>query len=536
MENTYDYILVGSGIAGSIVAHTLVTQGADVLLLDVGHEDKTYKDLIPDENFLNIRQEETEQYQYFLGKEFEGIPWGDARVGAQLTPPRQHITRQVEELLLTKSSTFKPMESLAYGGLGCGWGLGCNVYSDQELEKIGLEPSEMAQAYQHVCNLIGVSSKQDEVRRFTLGKVVTEHQAPLIDVNSQRLLDKYQKKKEKFLTKGFHLGQPAVAVITKDQEERKALAYHNMDFYTDQRRSAFRPWVLVDRLKEYPNFHYQNNAFVTSFEEQSDSVQVNYIDSQTFEKKTVSGNKLILATGAIGTARLVLRSLGNASQQLPILCNPYVYFACLQPTLLGKSIPPTNITSLGQLALFYDNKAEDVITSGIYSYSSLLLFKLMKEAPLNFKDSRILFQYLYAAFSIAGVHYADYPTDDKFLKLETNPQSITKDHLSISYHLNDEEKTRIKKGNKRIGGFLKSLGCIPLKKMQMPAGSSIHYAGTLPFSDTNQVFTLQKNGRLNGAERVLVADSSGFKFLPSQGLSFTIMANAYLVAQNALKS
>ena len=154
MKDTHDYILVGSGIAGSIVAHTLVSQGAQVCLLDVGNEDKTYKDLIPDDNFVDIRKQDSEQHQYFLGKQFEGIPWGDARVGAQLTPPRQHITRQVEELLQIQSSTFKPMESLAYGGLGCGWGLGCNVYSNQELEKIGLNPTEMAEAYQHVCEVV----------------------------------------------------------------------------------------------------------------------------------------------------------------------------------------------------------------------------------------------------------------------------------------------------------------------------------------------------------------------------------------------
>ena len=535
MKDTHDYILVGSGIAGSIVAHTLVSQGAQVCLLDVGNEDKTYKDLIPDDNFVDIRKQDSEQHQYFLGKQFEGIPWGDARVGAQLTPPRQHITRQVEELLQIQSSTFKPMESLAYGGLGCGWGLGCNVYSNQELEKIGLNPTEMAEAYQHVCEVVGVSAKQDDARAFTLGKVTTDYDAPQIDANSQNLLNKYLKKKQKYLTKGFHLGQPAVALVTKDQAERKALAYHNMDFYTDQRRSAFRPWVLIDRLKKQANLHYQKHAFVISFEETNEAVEVSYIDTQTLETKKIKGKKVILATGAIGTARIVLRSLGNGQQQLPILCNPYVYFACLQPSFLGKKTPD-HITSLGQLALFYNNKTDDVITSGIYSYSSLLLFKLMKEAPLNFKDSRILFQYLHNAFSIAGVHYADYPSQDKFLKLEANSQSITKDHLAVNYTLNSDELLTIKKGNKKMAGFLKNLWCVPFKKMQMPAGSSIHYAGTLPFGETQKAFTLQKNGRLNGTSRVFVADSSGFKFLPSQGLSFTIMANAYLVAQNVLKS
>ena len=46
------------------------------------------------------------------------------------------------------SEDFFPMESLAQGGLGAGWGLGTYVYSEAELEKAGLPQQEMKNSYQ----------------------------------------------------------------------------------------------------------------------------------------------------------------------------------------------------------------------------------------------------------------------------------------------------------------------------------------------------------------------------------------------------
>ena len=59
----------------------------------------------------------------------------------------------------------------------------------------------------------------------------------------------------------------------------------------------------------------------------------------------------------------------------------------------------------------------------------------------------------------------------------------------------------------------------------------MHYAGTLPFSDDPQPFTLGTGGRLAGTRRVFVADGSGFRYLPANGLTLTLMANAHRIAQ-----
>ena len=78
------------------------------------------------------------------------------------------------------------------------------------------------------------------------------------------------------------------------------------------------------------------------------------------------------------------------------------------------------------------------------------------------------------------------------------------------------------------------MNCFVMKKINPGQGSGIHYAGTLPFSDSNERFHLLRNGKLGNTQNIFVADGSGFNYLPAKGLTFSLMANAHRVALNAL--
>src|ERR1051326_5657975 len=82
--NIHDHIIVGSGCTGAMAAQTLVEAGAQVCLLDAGIEDVQYKKNIPEKDFVSIRKEEKDQYNYFIGNDLEGIPFAEVNTGAQL--------------------------------------------------------------------------------------------------------------------------------------------------------------------------------------------------------------------------------------------------------------------------------------------------------------------------------------------------------------------------------------------------------------------------------------------------------------------
>jgi len=100
--------------------------------------------------------------------------------------------------------------------------------------------------------------------------------------------------------------------------------------------------------------------------------------------------------------------------------------------------------------------------------------------------------------------------------------------------LSKDEEEAVKEKEKAYFKTLRGLGCIPISRLNPGNGSSIHYAGSLPFSETEKPFTTSMDGKLHGTRSVFIADGSSFKFLPAKGISFTLMANAERVASNSL--
>lgn len=536
MSKIHEYIVVGSGPSGAMAAKTLVDAGKSVKLLDVGEKDEKYHKLVPDKDFISIRKEENEQEKYLLGDDFEAIPWDEVKVGAQLTPSRKAMIKNVEKLTPLLSDTFLPMESLAYGGLGTGWGLGSYVYSPKELEKAGLNPKEMLAAYQCIADRIGISVGDDDVTKFVVDGLQNLLPPLKMDNSLSKLYESYKKKKSSFNEKHLFMGSPPVAFLSEDFKGRKKTSYNDMDFYTDKEKAAYRSWITIDELKTKNNFQYKDKCLVLKFREVDGVVEISAKRTDTNEIEIIRCKKLLLATGALGTARIVLRSFEGKLSRLPVLCNSYAYMPCLYPKMARIPLDQRK-TSMAQAIMIYDvdGKNDDLVTAVFFTYRSLLLFKLIKEAPLNFRDGRKIMQFLQSAFVIAGIHHPDTFSSEKYLEMRKSEDSFTGDILFAHYSLNDNEKLIIKTREKVIKESLRRLSCFPIKRMDPGHGSSIHYAGTLPFSENeNELGKINPNGKLNGTSCVYVADGSGFTYLPAKGITLTLMANAHNVAKGLI--
>jgi hypothetical protein len=536
MQLNYDHIVVGSGATGAIAAWALAEAGVNVAVLDVGVEDERYHNLVPDKDFVSIRKEDKDQRDYFLGKDFEGIPWNASRVGSQLTPPRNFLTRLADRFAPFESDSFLPMESMAKGGLGGGWGLGCYTFSGKELRAVGLDPSEINAAYERVAQHIGISGERDDAAPYCLGSLRSVQPVSELEKNLAGIYSSYKHQKNALNKKGVFVGRTALALLTQDKNDRSALKYKDMYFWTDKDKSAYRSWMTIDQLSKRSNFAYHKNCLVLKFREHDKGIDVHVKRTDTNEEQVFTCRKLILSSGVLGTARIVIRSFDHKKDRLPVICNPYCYIPCIQWRMLGKATEQFR-AGLGQLMLFLDENGDnfDVPMSTLYSYRSLLLFKLIKETPLNYADARIIMQYLESSFTIAGLHHPERPSSSKFVNLR-KADTFSGDILGGQYILSESEIAVNNGRESKIKWALRKLGCRPLKTVHTPNGGSIHYAGTLPFSNGGELFSVRPNGKLAGTKNVFVADGSGFNYLPAKGLTFTLMANAYNVARNAMKN
>lgn len=525
-KKTYEYIVVGSGCTGVQSAQTLLENGAEVLMLDVGNEDFSGIEF-PQESFVNIRKQNKNQPHLFLGDNFEGIPWRTIKPGYHLTPSRKYIIKDIDKMASYSSNEFQAFESLGKGGLGSAWGAGSYLFTNEELEKCGLSPQEIDQSYKTIFERIGITSGNHENNY--------PEETPLeTDLSIKKIQNTYSKKKKYFDKNHIELKRTPLAVISSDKKDRKAYQYNDMDFWHDNDKSVYRPWITLEKLTSFDKFTYIKNSYVYSYKELDDKIEVTVINTVTHTNEIYYCKRLMLGASVFGTTRIVLRATNNYNRKLSLLCNSYFYIPSVNLKMFGKHNSKKKI-GLSQLTLYIKNNSYLEIAN-FFTYRSLLLFKLVKESPLNIKVSRLLFKFLHSSIVIVGFHISKLQNHSDQLELLKDKNSITKDKLHFTTSKIPNEKANEKALLKRLKKILLKLKCIPLKVIKTPKGSSIHYAGTLPFSKEEKPLTTNVNGKLSGSKNVYIIDASSFTFLPAKGVTLTAMANAHNVSLKSLQN
>ena len=318
MENIYDIILVGSGLSAVGCLLALENSGRKILLVDVGIRDNGKYKVPEGMDFLSLRYSDNEQYKYFTGEYLETMVWDKPMTGAQMTPPRKYVVERVEELQPVISNNFHPLESLSYGGLGNAWGLGCYVYSDGEIKKTGLDINDLKKAYSVITSLIGVAEPAGSAREYSFGDIRGTLPELKMDNSIEALYIRYNKKMDYFKKKGLYMGHPPLALLTEDINDRGHTLYNDMDFYSDNEKSAYRPWITIDKMISDGKIKYKGGIYVLSFKEENEYVSVLGYDIKKEENCLLYGRKLVLCTGALGTARLVIRSFNRQIKRLPV--------------------------------------------------------------------------------------------------------------------------------------------------------------------------------------------------------------------------
>jgi hypothetical protein len=452
------------------------------------------------------------------------------RVGAHFTPPRAYIKRGVDRYCPIESSTFSPEQSLALGGLGAGWGAGCQIFDSRELTMAGLPAAEMDAYYNQVSSDIGIcgAPEDDTAEQILPGRVLRPAE---LDTNATRLFETYMRKRARLNEEWFLLGRAALAMLTEDRPARDgepmrgANPYYDMDFYADFRRSVYRPRYTIEEMSGNPRFRYLNGLLVERFQETAAGVRVSFKNLETGEVGQMEARSLILAANAINSARIALRSLGHYNSRQPLLCNPYHYLPTIHAAMLGKPTADRR-HSLGQLVAIYSppHRGGEHIAAGVFSYRSLLHFRLVKEMPLPAALGLLVSRTLQSALTIVGIHHPDHFSSAKWIEMRSS------DVLAAHYELNDAEKTAVERDVSGVVNIVRQLGCLPIARIATVPGSSIHYAGTIPSLSSFNGLQSDDKGRLVGAKHVYFADASPWTFLPAKGLTFTLMANARRIA------
>ena len=523
----HEVIIVGAGAAAAAAALELSRRGSRPLVLDVGYTNTAGIPRVTD-NLYDFRKR-ADSFDLLIGRDLIGLRnvlTGEDGVAKLNAPNMAFITRDAETLGPVEQAGFDAIQSFALGGLGNGWGAGLYRFIDADLAGFPYTAVDLAPFFDTLTQEIGISGVADDLRPF-FGS--TNHLLPPLELsyNADRIHRGYQANREYLLDKRLHIGHPRVGVLSEPQDDRPACDYSNLEFWQEQ-PYFYTPAITLRKLIAANHIEYRPGVLISSWTETAEGVTVIGADLATGAAVTFTGKTLLLAAGAINTAKIALTAHADHTTQLPLLENPVLQVPLVLPTSIGRRLD-THTFGLVQLNLAWETPAFTRYLQGSFiELTAPLRAEFFGRFPLRARANLTLARTMLPAMILLQLYFP----------AETQPPS----HLQLK----GDGRLRIEgqpchidlRRIRDLLGMLRTLGLwtLPMLIQQPVTGHAIHYAGTLPMAAAPGPYQCDSTGRLHGTRRVFVADSASFSSLTAKNMSLGMMAHAMRVATCALGS
>lgn len=522
-----DLVVVGSGAAGAWAAWQAARRGARVLVLDVGARPPPDPPLTG--NLYDLRRSDPGQAAYLIGEGFESLQdLHRPALSPKLKSPRfAFVTERAASLGPLDPAGARALQSFALGGLANAWGAGAYRFSAEDLKGFPFDVSDLEPYFETLTAEIGVSGADDDLS-VSFGPA-TGLQEPLrLDRLAAALLRRYERRRGRFHRAGIRIGRPRLAILSRPHAGRAACAYDNLSFWQPGLEAIYSPAMTMTALIAEGRVAYRDGLCVTRFREEADGVVVEARDLRAGRPAEFRARCLVLAAGALNSARIVLQSRGDTVSRLPFLENPTSLIPFIDPASIGRP-PERESHGLIQLNLLYEGPLwEGRVQGSLYCYSSLLASEVCLEFPMPARGVVAASRYLLPAMAILQLYYPDRPCAENSLGLTADGRLVLRrDRRPV---LGAVERHVIRAF--RAVGFLSHPAFIRYPE----PGTSIHYAGTLPMDRRDVPYGTDRDGRLAGHRAVFVADAATFPTLPAKNLTFTAMANAMRIADRAVEA
>jgi|SRR3989344_1458324 len=378
--------------------------------------------------------------------------------------------------LLKINSNIEIVQTLAKGGLSEFWHGLCDFLTDEELNEVGLPADSIQNEYGIISKLVNLDTK------------------PRLDIHGRLILEK-----------------------SPNKVYRLPVTY------------PYKTSEIIKKFERRKNFTYISGQVVKTVKEKNGAVEIVSVSIKNKDESVVKARYAILATGAINTTRIMLRSKNLFNHKTSFLAKNHSMIVCLHSQTLVKKAE-AHIANPGQLG-FSSNKTGQKLRAFVQLYRAnpVMLSNAAKYIPLPKLFAEKLLSIFIHSLVIADVRFPAFETKNKFCQLKRDGGS---DILQISFNLTSNELKKQNKELKQISQTLKTLGLIPLKIISDPVTS--HYGGGVPFRGRGRLAT-DINGKLKNSKHIYIADSAAWRALPGKPLALTIMANASRIGKEVLK-
>ena len=531
-------VIIGSGASAVHFALGVLHKGYEVIMLDVGYQPK--ETVYEEGSFTDLKKNLSDPVEYFLGKNFEAVIYPDFEdIYYGFPPNKSYVFKEVPGFKHL-SNGFKPIISFARGGLAEAWTAGAYPLNDEELYNFPFSFNDIAPYYGEVARRIGINGEKDDLLRF-----FPFHDGlmpPLdIDEHSKKILHKYEDNKAYLNSKfGVYIGRSRVATLSTDYEKRSACDFSGRCQWGCPSRSLYIPSLTLEDCKAFTNFKYLSGMYATHFDFDA-SRRITAVIAESLKNWTSHKfhlDKLVLAAGTLSSSKIFMDSIFKKTGEIVtlrgLMDNRQIWVPFVNLNLIGHQYNPQSY-QYHQLAIGIESKDQKTYVHGqITTLKTALMHPIIQSFPIDLKSAIFMVGKMHAALGVVNVNFHDIRRQENILTIEEN-DIHAHSTLVINYRPRINEKNLIKEQLSVLRKALLRIGCIapPWMHETRPMGASVHYAGTLPMSEREDIFTTSAFGQSHAFTNLFIVDGSIMPFLPAKNLTLTLMANAARIADCA---
>lgn len=522
LHESWDAIIIGGGAAGAAAA--LGLRGRRVLMLDVGILPPPNP--LPDEPLYKLRQSGRDLHDILVGRGCESMTpiCGDDISPKLKAPFIRFITQRPTCVPTDREEGFQAVQSFALGGLANAWGAGVFRYNEEDLSGFPISRNDLTPFYDELTEHIGINGCDADDLTDYFGS--THGLQPPFDLSPlvAGFLRRYENKREALHRRGFRVGRPRMAILSKPHRGRRPYRAFGQDFVWGPQESIYSPLYTIKELMASGELCYQPGVVATHYNEGSDSVSVTVRCLDSSSTYSFKAARLLIAAGALNSARIVLAANNDTETRLPLLDNPVSFIPAVDLSRIGTPLQTQAYIGAELVVLTPGERPHRPVQGSVYGLMGPLRTDLIREFPLSMKGNICAGRLLVPGLIMVQMFYPDEQSASSWLKYNADG--------SITLH-RDGYLTPHQDGN--VCASLRKMGYIAFERLcvRPAAGSSIHYAGTLPMqaSPTSRYQTTP-TGLLEGTHRVYVADAATFPSLPAKNHTFTLMANSLRICRH----
>ncbi len=489
--------IVGSGPSGAIVAKYLVENGIKVDMIDAGFIGE-YKE--PDINF----------YKSIIPKK------------TSLGSSHMYVRKDNSSLNFDNNSEF--VTSHSFAGLSTVWGATLGFPGLNDLNDWPISHQELAGYMKEVMADIKISAEIDDIDD-ACGTVIKGESFELNSQVSDFILDNCRKYSDKIKSNNIYIGKSKLALNSSINNSSRCIKCG--ECMTGCRQgSIFNTAEIIFSLSKFDNFNYIQNSVVKKFELHSNYSSLFHQDNLTSKMIETNYSKIIIAAGAIDTAKIVTNSNLFNVKEFEFSDSQKYYLPVFVPSLKGF-FRNENISKLSLAHLYIQSFTENKKLVQCQLYQSNPLFKIIFErygilGSVLFKLLNPFLNFIYLAMvylpsDVSGKITVNFKGDNINVQAKYNSASDYEFGKFVSNLFSNSLITKI----------------IPLRifTIKSKIGHSQHFGSSIPMTEDESKIGVNKFGKLNGTDNIYIVDSSILPTIPATPTTTIVMANALRIAK-----